>query len=831
MFGDDTWLRLFPEIFTRTDGTSSFFVTDTVEVDRNVTRHVRPELERSGWDVTIFHYLGLDHIGHLAGPNSSLMRPKQKEMDDVVKEAYEIVATQDRERMKQDKSAKPTLFVLLGDHAMNEIGNHGGNSQLETSTVFVFLGQGVRGQPLASLGESALSALLTTEVPQISLVPTLALLFGVPIPKNNLGMPLPELLSSYSDLERLRLLQVSAHQMFGVVRANDPTVREVTVAEAASRAGRSANCDAEDESTSAVLRCKYLRALAAHRQYAVKGSGTASKVERGYYEFMEHANEQLSRTFSGYDLGAMITGMAIIGVATVALAVLCQCADKGGSILSTKTGELRISTPAVALLLTYLLSIWSSSLIEEEHQFWYFWTQTMLALRVVTSSATGDALRTVLQMCLFRIIRAWNQTGQKWTGEPDIRLYLNSSHTGLMWILVAATVVVVNVAVHRLHMYVYPGPAREAIVRRLDRTSQQRHASGAMMYRRDADEYERRIVEGERARAAALYSGADTTGLRALVLAQRAFRAVVGYASFSALVYQMDRNQGWQALGISDTVWSAVRWCVPPDLAQTARLVYLCTGLALMAGVACTWLRARVGSLELSLDSREFKASVAQAAALDLLVGMMPVLLLLSRPHNIPLFAMFVAVFVLFWPQLQAVLGPRRLMIDAQDCSSIESGAGGCLGVLRPSKLAVQFCLVHASFFALGNSNSLASLDLSNAYAGVSRYSEGVVGVLMFASNWAGPLWWAVATLVTLTLDKRGISARRIIDALAAAHLWQACTLLMLSVVVTLLRTHLFIWSVFSPRYLYQVAWLVGFYVICATCGGLLWLAGLTQVS
>ncbi|KAJ2490041.1 major facilitator super transporter protein, partial [Coemansia sp. RSA 2049] len=68
MFGDDTWLRLFPDIFTKTDGTSSFFVTDTVEVDNNVTRHVRPELERDDWDVTIFHYLGLDHIGHLAGP-------------------------------------------------------------------------------------------------------------------------------------------------------------------------------------------------------------------------------------------------------------------------------------------------------------------------------------------------------------------------------------------------------------------------------------------------------------------------------------------------------------------------------------------------------------------------------------------------------------------------------------------------------------------------------------------------------------------------------------------------------------------------------------------
>lgn len=31
-FGDDTWLRLFPDHFIRSDGTTSFFVTDYTEV-------------------------------------------------------------------------------------------------------------------------------------------------------------------------------------------------------------------------------------------------------------------------------------------------------------------------------------------------------------------------------------------------------------------------------------------------------------------------------------------------------------------------------------------------------------------------------------------------------------------------------------------------------------------------------------------------------------------------------------------------------------------------------------------------------------------------------
>jgi ethanolaminephosphotransferase len=68
MYGDDTWLKLFPNFFARADGTSSFFVSDFTEVDNNVTRHISHELENDDWNAMIMHYLGLDHIGHKSGP-------------------------------------------------------------------------------------------------------------------------------------------------------------------------------------------------------------------------------------------------------------------------------------------------------------------------------------------------------------------------------------------------------------------------------------------------------------------------------------------------------------------------------------------------------------------------------------------------------------------------------------------------------------------------------------------------------------------------------------------------------------------------------------------
>jgi hypothetical protein len=45
---------------------------DFTEVDHNVTRHVPTELAQGDWSALIMHYLGLDHIGHKAGPKRYL---------------------------------------------------------------------------------------------------------------------------------------------------------------------------------------------------------------------------------------------------------------------------------------------------------------------------------------------------------------------------------------------------------------------------------------------------------------------------------------------------------------------------------------------------------------------------------------------------------------------------------------------------------------------------------------------------------------------------------------------------------------------------------------
>ena len=118
----------------------------------------------------ILHYLGVDHIGHIAGPSSPLLGPKLLEMDHVVNNIYKAM-------LKWDQGGKaPSLLVLCGDHGMSGAGSHGGASAAETSTPLVFM------SPLFE--HSGGEEFSKKQVQQIDLVPTLSLLLGLPIPQN-----------------------------------------------------------------------------------------------------------------------------------------------------------------------------------------------------------------------------------------------------------------------------------------------------------------------------------------------------------------------------------------------------------------------------------------------------------------------------------------------------------------------------------------------------------------------------------------------------------------------------------------------------------------------
>jgi ethanolaminephosphotransferase len=115
------------------------------------------------------------------------MVPKQHEMDDVVNEVYTA--------MQHNQHLQSTLFVLCGDHGMNEAGNHGGSSAGETSPALVFMSPkfkalGGRESPIKPTEEMK----YYQTVEQADIAPTLAGLLGVPIPLNSLGVFIPDFL-------------------------------------------------------------------------------------------------------------------------------------------------------------------------------------------------------------------------------------------------------------------------------------------------------------------------------------------------------------------------------------------------------------------------------------------------------------------------------------------------------------------------------------------------------------------------------------------------------------------------------------------------------------
>lgn len=118
--------------------------------------------------------------------------------------------------------------------------------------------------------------------------------------------------------------------------------------------------------------------------------------------------------------------------------------------------------------------------------------------------------------------------------------------------------------------------------------------------------------------------------------------------------------------------------------------------------------------------------------------------------------------------------------------------------------------LQHMSFFAFGGSNAISSVDLSSAYNGISGYNVVAVGVLTFVSNWSGPIFWTSATNLAL-LRLRKMGQRNVLSQhLSLLTVFVTCSLLSVMVACTMLRTHLFIWTVFSPKYLYSMAWSMG---------------------
>ncbi|CAI4044675.1 hypothetical protein SUVZ_10G1360 [Saccharomyces uvarum] len=360
--GDDTWLKLFPhEWFDFTDPTHSFFVSDFTQVDNNVTRNLPGKLfqEWTQWDVAILHYLGLDHIGHKDGPHSKFMPTKHQEMDSILKTIYDQVL--------EHESDDDTLICVLGDHGMNELGNHGGSSAGETSAGLLFLSPKLSQfvKP-ASQAENALPINGTLDrdfqyletVQQIDIVPTIAALFGMPIPMNSVGIIIPDFLQLLPN----KLASMKENFM-------------------------------------------HLWKLSDHHEEVVLDDLAISDI----YSKMHDIQETLTKSATNYNYPLLSLAFASFLIITI-IAIYQLQRHSGPTFCKLRTSSLSV------LLVSIILGVstFASSFIEEEHQLWWWIVTAFAAVPLFVYQLNPSVItRWFIMLACVRLIKFWNNSGQK----------------------------------------------------------------------------------------------------------------------------------------------------------------------------------------------------------------------------------------------------------------------------------------------------------------------------------------------------------------------------------------------------------------------------------
>ncbi|XP_057323888.1 GPI ethanolamine phosphate transferase 2 isoform X2 [Microplitis mediator] len=208
-YGDDTWLQMYNDIFFRHKGTSSFLVSDFIQVDNNVTQYIDYELNKSNdWSIMILHYLGLDHIGHVYGPNNPLIKVKLEEMDKIIDEISTKI-------IQWNKQSRESLFIICGDHGMKNSGGHGGATPEETLVPLI----AISGTSHYTDNNNNNNLLYDTfnQIDQIDITATLSVMLGIPLPSSNIGsVSLNMIINNYnlSFENQLYILYYNAKQVF-----------------------------------------------------------------------------------------------------------------------------------------------------------------------------------------------------------------------------------------------------------------------------------------------------------------------------------------------------------------------------------------------------------------------------------------------------------------------------------------------------------------------------------------------------------------------------------------------------------------------------------------
>ncbi|GAB4848789.1 hypothetical protein Ancab_003517 [Ancistrocladus abbreviatus] len=773
MLGDETWLKLFPQLFVRQDGVSSFFVKDTVVVDHNVSRHLANELNQDDWHLLILHYLGLDHVGHIGGRKSVLMAPKLREMDEVIKMIHlnNVLPNADDQGR--------TLLVVVSDHGMTDGGNHGGSSHDETDSLVLFIGP--------SFKVSGYASATCNTANQVDITPTLALLFGVPIPRNNVGVLIGEMLDSLTDDQQLRALELNSWQLLMLLGAQLPGLSCLSSDSDSHGDNQWSTAPTCSGTAKEKFCCLYSNAAFLHSLWKLENESRYNnrdcynKTVRAYYNFLTSASEWLARRVTDKPVGQLALGIGAMFLSCLAFLSLLfslqrKCHETsvvGPNITMHRWNSDEVFISGVVLIL--IISMGSSSMVEEEQYIWHFVTSTFyLALlrKELQSLSFGlpnffcykqhkrrylEILSILVLLIAGRILRGWHQGGVNWTYLPDISKWLE--HAGSSYI--KSTQLLSGLLIVGLSLI---GFYKARSNRKFIFLAKFSFSISGLLVLLHTLKYQ------ENTHVASSYGATSMAQIIYTVLGVSTFGTVV---ASPWLTPTLSSDNCWKC----NTLLSA---SLSTDI-ETRYPLGAIRDSAYLSGLAyaCCWCLLQ---------------------------------LLLQQPINA------MPVFLLLMQSWASMIYFNNVRLRHKPWIEV----------------AGLFFLGMAGHFGLGNSNTLATIDVAGAFIGISSYSTLVSGMLMFCITYSSPMLVLLNLVIYISVkdaSSLGIPHDADFGDLLKLMLGIPClvplglnSILLTAYTVVLLqmRNHLFIWSVFSPKYLYVCATTVCIYAGLSIVAGTL---------
>ncbi|XP_078809863.1 GPI ethanolamine phosphate transferase 2, catalytic subunit isoform X4 [Oryzias latipes] len=689
-------------------------------------------------------------------------------------------------RIKEADGSLPYLLVLCGDHGMSETGSHGGSSEPEINTPLVLISPIFKRK--AEMEKPGV-------VEQVDLTPTLALGLGLPISQNSVGHVIPGVLEESSLREQLRFLHLNGHQLSCLLKDSTPEYQkeagfeQFRVAEKAHGSWMKLYLEGN---TSEVL------------------TNMGKKVLKQYLEALAAMSSALSKQLGKYDMYSMIAGMVFVFQLLLVLLLAMPEALSGSASVDLPVLSSLLSLPFYLLCL-FLASVHVLVCTSAESSCYFCSLSWGLVFAAVAFSSAMFCI-------LISLARRRLPDGSQFHGKSP------QSSSGGEWMLSELDVLLLAGTVgHTLSLAASSFVEEEHqtwyfLLNTLCLTVFQ---DVCRKYFREQRDEEEQIVLSKKSQTFS-HSGSEMCSEKWLALATPPFTLLccrllrslnqtgVQWAHLPDVGHWLNSSEHKVILSLLSAFCLVLIYLLVQRRCSWVSKVALAFGLvgvysyrAAVGNVLFPWQHSSRTTSKGTVEARfvyVFVLGILFSGTKDLLrsqiittdsklksrglweiySGLVLLVSLLFRAHNLP-----VLCCCLLIQTLMAQFIWKKLHYDAAQTTIMHYWFG------------------QAFFYFQGNSNNIATVDISVGFVGLESYVEAPAVFLTALSTYAGPLLWA-CHLVCYLSSERDRSPVAVGHGCYCLALLRSVPAAAYIVLVTVLRYHLFIWSVFSPKLLYE---------------------------